>query len=91
MTDAMPDPPTSAAGPASVDTDELHLSAFDLRFRSLDPLPGEPINLCSACLDPAKWSIWLHTPEWGPGDAGDTRVLCTPHAIERVLREVRRV
>lgn len=65
-------------------------SAYDLRFRSLDRQPHEPIYTCSECRDLAEWSIWLHTPEWGTGNAGDTRVLCTPHAIERVLAEVRR-
>lgn len=65
-------------------------SAYDLRFRSIDRQPGDPINLCSTCHEPAPWSIWLHTPEWGTGNAGATYVLCTRHAIERVLKEVRR-
>lgn len=73
---------------AALEVEEF--SAYDLRFRSIDRKPGDPINLCSTCHERAAWSIWLHTPEWGSGNSGATYVLCTPHAIERVLGEVRR-
>jgi hypothetical protein len=61
-------------------------SAYDLRLRSLDRIPGEPINLCSTCNGVASWSVWLHTPEWMP-NGGLTLVLCTPHALGRVATE----
>lgn len=60
------------------------LSRFDLRLRSLDLEPGEPICLCSGCGGVASWSVWLHTPEWGRGEAGDTRVLCNPCSLDLV-------
>jgi hypothetical protein len=56
------------------------LSTYDLRLRSLDLEPGDPIYLCSECDEPAQWSVWLHTPEWGP-QGGMTRVLCLIHAL----------
>ena len=66
-------------------------SAYDLRLRSIDRAEGEPINLCSECPDDqtrvAYWSVWLHTPEWGTGNAGATRVLCTEHALGLVEEE----
>lgn len=62
-------------------------SAYDLRLRSIDREPGEPINLCSGCGEVAYWSVWLHTPEWGSGNAGLTVVRCTPCAITALVRE----
>lgn len=59
------------------------LSVYDLRLRSLDRLPGEPINLCSMCGNPAHWSVWLHTPEWG-SQGGVTLVLCTVDALDQL-------
>lgn len=66
------------------------LASFDLRMRHIDREPGDPINLCSTCHQPAHWSVWLHTPEWGTGDAGLTLVLCTRDAIEAIEREATR-
>ncbi|MCW2601845.1 MAG: hypothetical protein JWM02_3674 [Frankiales bacterium] len=70
-------PSGAQAGVGSVVPD---LSSYDLRLRSLDREPGEPIWLCSTCDCPADWSVWLHTPEWG-AQGGDTRVLCTVDAL----------
>jgi hypothetical protein len=65
------------------------LARYDLRLRSLDRAPGEPINLCSRCESQAYWSVWLHTPEWGP-NGGVTYVLCTVHALAALVEEVER-
>lgn len=65
------------------------LSRFDLRLRSLDRQPDEPISLCSKCAGPAYWSVWLHTPEWGP-EGGATYVLCTKDALDALTEEVDR-
>lgn len=59
------------------------LSFFDLRMRSLDRNPGDPISLCSECEADADWSVWLHTPEWG-NSGGLTLVRCTGHALEAI-------
>ena len=64
------------------------LSRYDLRLRSLDRQPGEPISLCSDCDEPASWSVWLHTPEW-MRTGGATYVLCTRHALNQVTIEAR--
>lgn len=48
------------------------LPAFDLRLRSLE---GDEYSACNCGLQ-ATWSVWLHTPEWGSGLAGETRVTC---------------
>lgn len=68
------------------------LSAYDLRLRSLDRgtrVRGEGINLCSTCGSIAYWSVWLHTPEWGP-QGGATYVLCTKDALAALQEEVER-
>jgi hypothetical protein len=70
-------------------SDQAPLARYDLRLRSLDPEPGEPIWLCSTCDEPAHWSVWLHTPEWGP-QGGDTRVLCTIDALSWLTGEASR-
>ena len=59
------------------------LSAYDLRLRSLD---GDGFSSC-ACGWRARWSVWLHTPEWGTGEAGLTRVVCTGCALALVSAE----
>lgn len=66
------------------------LAAFDLRLRSLDRRAGEPLNACSGCGGIASWSVWLHTPEWGPGNAGLTLVMCRACALEQIEKEARR-
>lgn len=66
------------------------LSRYDLRLRSLDRKPGEPVYECSRCGLVARCSVWLHTPEWGP-NGGATRVLCTMHAVELIADEARNV
>lgn len=64
-------------------------AAYDLRIRSIDRQPGEPVYYCPRCHAPvAEWSVWLHTPEWGPGDAGETRVLCARCALDVVAHEM---
>lgn len=64
------------------------LSRYDLRLRSLDGDDGP--WLCTECTGPtvAAWSVWLHTPEWGP-TGGMSRVLCTSHALTLVAVEAR--
>jgi hypothetical protein len=69
-------------------TAEGSYAAFDLRLRSIDRKPGEPISLCSDCQDHASWSVWLHTPVWS-SDGGLTLVLCTRHALNTVTIEAR--
>ena len=59
---------------------------YDLRMRSIDRKPGEPIDLCP-CGAVAEWSVWLHTPEWGRGNAGETRVSCYSCAIADIAIE----
>lgn len=58
------------------------LARYDLRLRSLDRQPGDPISLCCAagCQRTAVWSVWLHTPDWGP-QGGATLVRCHRHAF----------
>lgn len=75
--------------PTSAATVE-EFSTFDLRLRSLDREKGEPFYTCSGCNDLASWSVWLHTPEWGTGNAGATRVLCTTCALKAVAKEATR-
>lgn len=82
----MSDQDPSPVSAASVEK----FSAYDLRLRSLDRKEGEPINLCSECREGGRiayWSVWLHTPEWGTGNAGATRVVCTEHALALVEAE----
>jgi hypothetical protein len=64
--------------------EDYPLSRYDLRLRSLDG--HQDRYLCSRCDHPAPWSVWLHTPEWGP-NGGATYVLCTPHALAAVVEE----
>lgn len=79
----MSDESPATASAATVE----EFSAYDLRLRSLDRQRGEPINLCSTCGHAAFWSVWLHTPDWGTGNAGLTLVLCTPCALAAVTKE----